>query len=184
MKEIQGQQFEKVPTLEEAEYENCTFKQCDLSNQDLSGYKFIDCRFNNCNLSMTKLNKTTLQDVKFIECKLSGTKFETCNPFSLSFSFEGCQLNHSSFYQLTIPKTNFTNSVMIEADFTEANLGSANFSNCNLSGAIFDRTNLDKADFRTSVAFSIHPLNNKIKKARFSSDNLMGLLHSFDIIID
>ncbi len=184
MKEIQGQQFEKALSLEEAEYENCIFNQCDLSNQDLSGYKFIDCRFNNCNLSMTKLNKTTLQDVDFVDCKLLGIKFETCNPFSLSFSFEGCQLNHSSFYQLKIPKTSFTNSALIEVDFTEANVGSANFSNCNLSGAIFDRTNLEKADFRTAAAFSIHPLNNKIKKARFSSDNLMGLLNCFDITID
>ena len=133
---------------------------------------------------MTKLNKTTLQDVDFVDCKLLGIKFETCNPFSLSFSFEGCQLNHSSFYQLKIPKTSFTNSALIEVDFTEANVGSANFSNCNLSGAIFDRTNLEKADFRTAVAFSIHPLTNKIKKARFSSDNLMGVLNCFDITID
>lgn len=184
MKEVISQQFDKALKLDEAEYENCIFNQCDFSNQDLSRHKFIDCKFNVCNLSMCKLNKTTLQDVAFTDCKLLGIKFETCNPFSLSFSFDGCQLNHSSFYQMKIPKMIFSNSVLIEADFTEANLSAAIFNNCNLYGAIFDRTNLEKADFRTAVNFSIHPLNNQIKKARFSRENLMGLLYAFNINLD
>ena len=184
MKEVLSQQFDKALKLDEAEYENCIFNQCDFSNQDLSGYKFIDCKFKVCNLSMCKLNKTTLQDVVFTDCKLLGIKFETCNPFSLSFSCEGCQLNHSSFYQMKIPKMIFSNSALLEVDFTEANLSAAIFNNCNLSGAIFDRTNLEKADFRTAVNFSIHPLNNQIKKARFSRENLMGLLYAFNINLD
>lgn len=184
MKEIQGQQFDKALAIEEAEYENCIFNQCNFSNLDLSGYKFIDCEFRFCNLSMFKLLKSTLQDIAFNDCKLLGIKFETCNPFSLSFSFEGCQLNHSSFYQMKIQKTKFSNSALIEADFTEADLSAAIFNDCDLSGAIFDRTNLENADLRTALNFSIHPLNNQIKKARFSSNNLMGLLYPFNINID
>lgn len=184
MKEMQDQEFEKINLIQLAEYENCKFIQCDFSNQDLSGYKFIDCQFILCNLSLVKLQKTVLQDVVFKDCKLLGIKFELSNPYSLSFSFDGCQLNHASFYQLKIPKTIFKQTALVEVDFAETNLYAASFQDCDLSGANFDNTNLENADLRTAYHFSIHPMKNKIKKARFSSNNLNGLLDSFHILID
>lgn len=64
------------------------------------------------------------------------------------------------------------------------NLSNAVFSNCDLSGAVFDATNLEKADFRTSVNYSIDPALNKLKKARFSLSEIYGLLYKLDIEID
>jgi uncharacterized protein YjbI with pentapeptide repeats len=181
---IQDKTFNRSDSLAKGEYENCTFNGCNFNDTDLSEFKFIDCAFNGCNFSLAKLNKTAFQDVKFKDCKMLALRFDTCNEFGLSFSFDSCQLNHSSFYKTKIKKTVFKNSQLQETDFAEADLTSVLFDNCNLSQAIFDHTTLEKADFRTSYNYSIDPEINRIKKARFSISGLSGLLEKYDIEIE
>jgi uncharacterized protein YjbI with pentapeptide repeats len=113
-----------------------------------------------------------------------GLRFDSCNEFGLSFSFDSCQLNHCSFYKTKIKKTIFKNSQLQETDFAEADLTSVVFDNCNLIQAIFDHTILEKADFRTSCNYSIDPENNRIKKAKFSILGVSGLLEKYDIDIE
>lgn len=112
-----------------------------------------------------------------------GLRFDTCNEFSLAFSFENCRLDHASFYRCRIPSTFFKNSQLIEVDFCEADATNSVFDDCNLAGAAFERTCLDGADFTTSVHYSIDPEANSIKKAMFSLVGLPGLLDKYDIKI-
>lgn len=90
--------------LTNGEYDNCKFVDCDFSDVDLSYCKFTDCEFSGCNLSLIKMVKTAFQDVKFRDCKMLGLHFDSCNEFGLSFSFENCILNLSSFYKTKIKK--------------------------------------------------------------------------------
>lgn len=113
-----------------------------------------------------------------------GLRFEDCNKFSLSFNFDNCSLNHSSFYQTKIKKTLFRNSQLHEVDFTECDLTSAVFNNCDLTRATFENTIIEKADFRTSFNYSIDLEINRVKKARFSLTGITGLLDKYDIEID
>lgn len=170
--------------LSTGEYENCIFNNCNFAGCDLSGIKFLDCSFNGCNLTLVELNRTIFRDVKFKDCKMLGLHFDTCSEFGLSFSFDGCQLNHSSFYKTRIKKTVLKNSLLQEADFIEADLTSTIFQNCDLARAIFNRTILEKADFRTSYNYSIDPEMNRVKKAKFSILNVPGLLDKYDIEIE
>lgn len=112
-----------------------------------------------------------------------GIKFEECNPFLLSFTFEECILNFSSFYQLKIKETKFKNCKMEQVDFTEADLARSMFKNCDLSAAVFSNTNLAKADLFSALNFNIDPELNKITGAKFSSGNLAGLLNKHKLII-
>jgi len=98
--------------------------------------------------------------------------------------FENCLLNLSSFYKLKLKGTKFKNCNLQEVDFTETDLTNAVFDNCDLDRAIFERTILEKADFRTAFHYSIDPTVNRIKKARFSSNGLAGLLDNFNIVIE
>ena len=164
--------FTKTP-LAKGEYENCVFKSCDFSNSDLSEYKFTDCEFAGCNLSMAKLTKTAFRDTKFKDCKLLGLPFNDCAEFGLSFAFDNCILNHTSFEKLKIKMTLFKDSQFQETDFTE----------CDLTSSVFDKSNLEKTDFRTSYNYSIDPERNRIKKARFTLPGVMGLLDKYDIDI-
>jgi uncharacterized protein YjbI with pentapeptide repeats len=166
------------------EYENCFFDKCNFAGIDLSKFKLIDCTFNNCNLSLIKLNNAILRDVKFKGSKMLGVDFQNCKEFGLSFPFDCCLLNNSSFYKTKIIKTVFKNSQLKEADFTETDLAGSVFDNCDLGQAVFDRTILSGADFRTSYNYSIDPSNNKIKKAKFSIYGVSGLLDKYDIEIE
>ena len=113
-----------------------------------------------------------------------GLRFDTCNEFGLSFSFDQCQLNHSIFSETTIRRTVFKNSSLQEVDFSEADLTDVVFDHCDLTSAVFDRTTLEKADFRTSFNFSINPERNHLRKAKFSLMGLPGLLNQYGIEID
>ena len=71
-----------------------------------------------------------------------------------------------------------------EADFSESDLSGAQFDNCDMFQSIFDHTILEKADFRTAYNYAIDPENNKIRKAKFSVQNIAGLLTKYDIEIE
>ena len=185
---VEGKTFHKIDFtqkhLEVGEYEDCQFIACDFSNSSFANIKFIDCKFQDCNLSMVILNGTALRDISFVHCKMLGLRFESCNKFFLSVNFDHCNLNHSSFYQVKIKKTAFKNSQLHEADFTEADLSASVFENCDLLHATFDGTNIESADLRSSFNYIIDPDNNRIKKAKFSSSGLSGLLVKYDIEIE
>lgn len=113
-----------------------------------------------------------------------GLHFDRCNEFGLSFSFESCNLNHSTFYRTKIKKSTFRNTHLQEADFSECDLTGSLFDHCDLARATFDNTVIENADFRTSYNYSIDPEINRIKGARFSLHGISGLLEKYDIIID
>lgn len=113
-----------------------------------------------------------------------GLHFDSCNEFGLSFSFENCILNHSTFFKTKIKKTIFKNTQLQEVDFTECDLADSLFDNCDLTRATFDNTVIEKVDFRTSYNYSIDPEKNRIKKAKFSIHGISGLLEKYNLIID
>lgn len=171
-------------SLKANEYEDCRFEHCDMDKADVSQTAFSECTFTDCNLSMARLTKTAFRNVRFQNCKLLGLHFEDANPFGFSVQFEGCILDHSSFYGMNIRETSFVNTSLREVDFTDADISGSAFDKCDLLNAHFENTHLENADFRTAVHFQINPTINKIRKARFSMDNLEGLLISFDISVE
>ena len=185
---IEDKVFEQIDfgedALQVADYDNCQFINCNFSNSYLSSVNFSECTFQGCNLSMTKLLDTVFNDVKFIDCKMLGLHFEQCNQFLFTTYFEDCNLNLSSFYKVNLKKTTFRNSSLNEVDFTETDLTSAVLENCNLLLAAFVKTILEKADLRTAYNYSIDPELNRIKKAKFSANGIVGLLNKYNIIIE
>lgn len=185
---IDDKTFEKVDFSEnpliKGDYTNCTFLNSIFSNSDLSNFHFSECEFRNCNLSMVKILNASFRDILFKDCKLLGLHFENCNPFLFSVNFENCILNLSSFYKLPIKKTKFRNCKLQEVDYTECDLTESVFDNSDLSGAKFEHTNLEKVDFRTAYNYSIDPEINRIKKAKFSSLGIAGLLYKYDIEVE
>lgn len=165
-------------------FEHCTFLRCTFTHVDLSGFRFTACRFEHADLSMVQLDGTAFQDVVFAHCKLMGLRFDTCNPILLSFRFEACVLNFSSFYQLKIPKTPFIDCSLSEVEFIQTDLTGADFTGCDLSGSVFENTILKEADFQTATHFSIDPEQNWMEKAKFSALGLAGLLEKYHLVIE
>ena len=173
-----------INVLAPGEYDNCKFNNCNFSSAVLSEFHFLDCCFTNCNFSLAVLSKTRLQAINFIDCKLMGVDFSVCNDFLFEVSFKSCQMDYCSFYQKKMKKTVFTDCSLKEVDFTETNLSLSTLLNCDLQRATFRQTNLDKADFRTAFNYSFDPGLNNVKKTKFSSIGIKGLLEHFDIIIE
>ncbi len=185
---IEEKQFDTIDftqkPLTEADYENCTFVNCNFSGSTLTNIIFAECTFTDCNLSLAIITQTAFKIVAFKNSKLLGLHFENCNPFLFEVYFENCILNLSSFYKLKIKKTRFVNCSLHEVDFAAADLTSAVFDKCDLTGSVFQNSIIEKADFSTAYNYSINPEINKIKKAKFSLAGITGLLDKYDIEVD
>ncbi len=72
---------------------------------------------------------------------------------------------------------------MLECDFIEVDLEGASFKESILRGSIFEDSNLMKANFIDAQDYNINIERNRIKKAKFSSPEVISLLNSFDIKI-
>lgn len=181
--EFDGIDF-KVAGFSKGKYDYCTFVSCALADLDISNTIFIECRFQDCDLSLSKILETSFRSCEFIDCKLLGLQFDQCNSFLFTATFERCRLNNSVFYQVDCKALKFKACKLIEVDFTEADLCGVVLNDCDLEGAIFDQSNLSTTDFRNAHNYRLDPESNRIKKARFSSSGLTGLLDRYDIIID
>ena len=84
---------------------------------------------------------------------------------------------------MNLKGTKFEHCSMKEADFTNANLTEASFDGCNMAKAIFLGSNLEKTNFEQALNYSFDPSRNFLKKTRFSSSGVLGLLSQYDIIV-
>ena len=83
-----------------------------------------------------------------------------------------------------MPETLFEDCKLEEVDFTEANLESSIFKNCEMKNSTFDATNIQKADFTEAYGFMINPEKNNISNCKFSRDGALGLLTTYNIVIE
>lgn len=166
-----------------AEYEDCTFRNLDLSGASLSDYAFTDCTFTDCNLSNVNVRNTAFRNVKFVTCKMLGIPFEDSHSFLLEMSFDNCNLGMASFRALKLPGTVFNCCMLHDADFSETNLGRAVFRDCDLLNAVFEYTDLENADLVLARNYRIHPERNKLKGARFSYPEVEGLLAGYGVVL-
>ena len=165
------------------EFNQCTFKKCDLSNSGFLKNKFLDCTFDNCNLSMMKFGGSTLSNVVFKNCKILGVNFSECQDFLFSVTFNGCILDYASFQRKKMLKTSFMRCSLKEVTFSEAVMPGSSFNECNLMDAVFNRTDLSSVDFTTAYNYIIDPEINTMKKAKFALHGVHGLLTKYQIEI-
>lgn len=91
--------------INQQEFDDCTFLNCNFSKSDLRAIEFIDCCFNGCNLSLALLEGAGIKNIEFKDCKLMGVDFSKSNDFLFSASFENCQLDYCSFYKKKLKKS-------------------------------------------------------------------------------
>lgn len=165
------------------EFYQCRFENCDLTSVDFSQSRFEKCVFEGCNLSLARVQNCRFLGVQFNQCKLTGNAFDKCDSFLLDIAFEGCFLSNCNFSALNLKKTPFRRCEILESDFVGTQLTECDFTQSNLAGSVFNTCDLTKANFVDARAYSINPQNNKVKKARFSMPEVVGLLEHLDIVI-
>ncbi len=170
-------------SLEKHFFTSCAFHHCNFSEALLRNARFCSCIFVGCNLSLVKLDGCRLQDVQFIDCKIVGAEFFKCEKMFFSASFKNCLLQYCNFSDLNMKNALFGKSKLKENYFTNTCLNGADFSDADLLGTTFHNCDLSKAAFSTATQYAIDPQTNKIKKAKFSLPEVIGLLSAFDITI-
>ena len=170
--------------LEVTEYDGCSFTACRLADVDVSEVRFLDCSFQDCDLSNATLTGTSLQNVRFENSKLLGLTFDDCAPLAFAARFSGCRMQHASFQKMKLIRCGFTGCDLTEADFTGADMTGINLTDCDLDRATFEGTDLRKADLRESRHYRIDPTQNRVRGARFSLPEALGLLQTFGVKID
>lgn len=181
-KTFNAEDFSKI-SLNDRLFSNCSFHGCNLSKTLFQKTKVCSCTFVGCNLSLVALDGCRIQDVRFLNCKIVGAEFFKCEKLFFSANFENCLLQYCNFSDLRMKNANFSRSKIKECYFSNTSLDGANFSGAELPGTIFLNCDLCKADFSSATQYSIDPGANKIKKAKFSLPEAVGLLHGLDIII-
>ena len=176
------QQFPVTGTRETV-FNECTFKGIDFTEISFFGCDFIQCEFQQCNFSMVKFGYIGFDDTYFKNCKLIGADFTATKDFLFNVHFSDCILDYVAFMKKKSRKSKFNNCSMKGTDFSEADLTLSSFTKCDLSGAVFMRTILNQVDFLEAYNFTIDPEQNQMRKARFGTDGLSGLLHKYGIVV-
>jgi uncharacterized protein YjbI with pentapeptide repeats len=163
------------------EFENCSFKNCNFSGAILNAAAFIECSFAGCDLSMMRLPDCRMNGVTFKGCKMLGVNFSECVDFLFAIGLADCMADYSSYVRKKMTKMLFAGTSLKGADFTGADLSGAEFPGCNLEDAVFAATICREADFSTAVNYIIDPEQNSIRRAKFSTAGLTGLLAKYTI---
>ena len=165
-------------------FEECRFRQCSFAGGKIDGMVFRSCIFEECDLTLATFRDTSLQEVRFIRCKLVGVQFDACRKLLLQVAFEKCLSRLSGYAGMQLKNTVFDGSDLQEADFTGADLSGSSFAGCDLTRALFNRTNLEGADFRSAFGYAFAPESNRLKRAKFSMPEVLGLLDGHGIEIE
>ncbi len=165
-------------------FSHCTFENCDCTKMNLTSSKFLECTMNKCNLTLSIMDGCRLQGLVFRECKLVGVNFGKCDPLFLSVQFHHCLIDTCNFSDLNLKGTPFLECAIRETHFSHTNLSEANFSGSDLRGTTFHNSNLSKAHFVGAINYSINPLTNTLKNARFSQPEVLALLNHLGIVIE
>jgi fluoroquinolone resistance protein len=179
---IKSENFSKK-SLDRSSFSDCTFNGCDFSESMLRNARFYACIFTNCNLSLVKLDGCRFQETHFIDCKIVGADFFKCGKPFFFASFKNCVLQYCNFSDLRMKAGSFNGSKLNDCYFTNTVLTGADFREVDLMGTIFHNCDLCEADFSSATRYAIDPQTNKMKKARFSLPEAVGLLHGFGITI-
>jgi len=157
------------------------FKKCDFLDCDLGGTDFLECVFEDCNLRLSTFVGSSFKDVKFLNSKLVGIDFTRCNTGFLEFSFSRCSIDACNFSSLPMTKTVFEKCFISECIFGGTDLRKAEFTDCDLKGTLFHEAKMAEVDFSSAKNYSINPITNNIKGAKFSLPEAVSLLQAFGI---
>jgi uncharacterized protein YjbI with pentapeptide repeats len=176
-----GQNYARQ-SLRGREFDTCTFSGCDFSYADLTGCVFSDCTFEGCRMTLTVVTDTVLRRVAFKKSDLRGIDFESASEFGIAC--EDSRLDNCSFVRRKMKETLFRGGELRECYFAGCDLSGAVFDGCMMTGTTFEQCDLSGADLRTAIGYVIDPLGNRIAKARFSEQNLAGLVASLGVVVE
>ena len=128
--------------------QSCLFAGCLFPACVLRGSHFTDVTFRNCDLSNADLTGCSFQRVEFLDCKLMGTNLSEATMQHVAF--ERCKAEFANFALGRLRFVAHSQGVMRGAVFDECRLEKASFSRCDLTQGEFRGTRLRGLSFADS----------------------------------
>lgn len=168
--------------LEDKEFDRCTF-----SGGQFAGARFLRCKLIGCTVrggdwSNVIVKGSAFRDTAFEDAKMIGIDWTEATVFHASFV--RCQLNLADFGGVDLRKSKIEDCVAREVEWSRANLSEADCRGTDFSGGRFFHTNLTRADFRRAKGYVLNPVDNVLKKTKFSLPEAVALLRGLDIELD
>lgn len=174
--------------LEEYEFTECTFIDCTVCGCTVSRCRFNECMFRGCSFKGIKSSYSEVSFGVFEKCVLDGINWRTLLPeVPLACPVERlteCRMRYNTFFKISLNRFDFSGNEIVKSEFTECALAKCCFRGCELSGTEFFRCDLADADFRDAHNYRIDIDGSRLKNARFSYPDVMGLLEGLGIKIE
>ena len=169
-------------------FNTCTFTNCSFMEAAFTNCRFVDCTFKECDLRMMTVKGSAFTNTQFEKSKVIGMNWAegTWAKSGLlnSIGFSECDISYCTFIGLNLRKIKIIQCTAKDTDFAEADLTEADCTYTDFTESRFLHTDLTGADFRHATNYSISPLLNKLKKAKFSLPEAVALLYGLDIVIE
>lgn len=165
-------------------FENCHFEGLTFGEMDWRNTRFENCTFERCNLVGVRWTGARLHGVDFKECTVDRLRWSTLSPQFLNLSLHECQATGGDWSDLDLKGCKLIDSNLSACDFSGADARNVDWSGSKLTEVIFHRSDLREGDFRTAIEWNIDPQENRVRDARFASNNLEGLVGRMGIRLD
>ncbi len=166
-------------------FEQCTFTHCSFVETKFFSCKFIDCEFRTCNLSSAHFKNTSFNEILFEESKMIGINWTYAKwpliKLSSPIKIYKSNISHSSFFELELRELIIEDCKAHDVDFRGCDLSNGCFILTDFQGSQFMNTKLYAADFSDAINYTINPLENDIRKGKFSMPDAINLLDHFEI---
>ena len=97
--------------------------------------------------------------------------------------FEDSNLSYGNFIGLKMKKNIFSNCILNDVDFSQTDLSESDFKGSDLLNTRFHDTTLLKANFQGAKNYQIDPILNKVRGAKFTMPEALGLLNGLGVVI-
>lgn len=175
-------------TLQEIEWVDCTFQNCDFSHAELDRVSFSNCDFQKCHFDSTQFSYCELQDCSFLHCTFIGIQWEELKPSgrlaTMLKKMEHCTLKYNHFVDVPLDKVSFRESTILQTMFADCSMKSSSFLKTNLSNTEFFQCDLRKSNFQQATSYTIDVKTCQLKDAKFSMPEVLNLLDTFEIKIE
>jgi fluoroquinolone resistance protein len=184
--EYEYQEFKNINSdrglVAQAEFQNCTFSQCDFSRSTFDGCRFYDCTFQSCDLSLMNPKDSSYRHSTLENCKLVGVDWAKASE-GFSADFDNCIISLSNFFGMNLKKRRIVNCVAHEVDFSGSNMTGCDCRMTDFLNSTFSKTNLTKADFSKAKNYAIDYRINILTQAKFSLPEAVALLELLEIVV-
>nr|UHJ79941.1 pentapeptide repeat protein [uncultured bacterium] len=166
--------------LDGKQFSRCTFRRIACNDSSWNRARFEDCVFESCDLSRIRTVKLALRTVTFKACRVMGVDWSDLAP-NPDCTFEGCNLQYSSFIETNLIRTAFLHCRLVDVNFVACRLNKVNFAGSDLSGATFDSCDLSRAVFSDAIGLYFDPAKNKSQQTRISVATAVVLARSLGL---